>query len=61
MSPELAIGDAALGFWKALPQSVRVRPGTVLLGAQNRKVNASRAAQVRAITRPNENKEHLHW
>ena len=36
MEPKLAIGDGALGFWKAPPgQSVREHPPATLLGAQD--------------------------
>ena len=35
MEPKLAIGDGALGFWKALGQSVWEHPPATLLGAQD--------------------------
>ena len=31
--PALAVGDGALGFWKALPQGLRCHAGSAVLGA----------------------------
>ena len=35
MGPQLALGDGALGFWKALRQSLPRRPRATLLGSQD--------------------------
>ena len=47
MGPKLALGDGALGFWKAPGQDLRQYPTATLLGAQDRQC-AQQSAQGRS-------------